>query len=192
MALRRHAHRFAGLSGQFGLTQAAQLSTETENALDDANLSGCARRLLTEAAAAVAEVERRLDLEPELLPPRRAHPYRHDRANAEREPMSSRTPTIYVVEDVATIAETYKSYLQSDRTPCSVEIFETGSAALSAIDKAAPSVILLDVQLPDMNGLDILRQIKARNVPVEGSSSPAKGRSIWRSRRCATARSTSW
>jgi two-component system repressor protein LuxO len=81
--------------------------------------------------------------------------------------MSSRTPTIYVVEDVATIAETYKSYLQSDRTPCSVEIFETGSAALSAIDKAAPSVILLEVQLPDMNGLDILRQIKARNVPVE-------------------------
>jgi two-component system repressor protein LuxO len=81
--------------------------------------------------------------------------------------MSSRTPTIYVVEDVATIAETYKSYLQSDRTPCSVEIFETGSAALSAIDKAAPSVILLDVQLPDMNGLDILRQIKARHVPVE-------------------------
>jgi HPt (histidine-containing phosphotransfer) domain-containing protein len=69
VALRRHAHRFAGLSGQFGLTQAAQLSTETENALDDANLRGCARRLLTEAAAAVAEVERRLDLEPELLPP---------------------------------------------------------------------------------------------------------------------------
>ena len=68
-ALRRHAHRFAGLSGQFGLTQAAQLSTETENALDDANLRGCARRLLTEAAAAVAEVERRLDLEPERCCP---------------------------------------------------------------------------------------------------------------------------
>lgn len=67
VALRRHAHRFAGLSGQFGLTQAAQLATETENALDDANLRGCARRLLVEAAAAVAEVERRLDLEPELL-----------------------------------------------------------------------------------------------------------------------------
>ena len=70
VALRRHAHRFAGLSGQFGLTQAAQLSTETENALDDANLRGCAHRLLVEAAAAVAEVERRLDLdlEPELPP----------------------------------------------------------------------------------------------------------------------------
>jgi signal transduction histidine kinase/DNA-binding response OmpR family regulator len=69
VALRRHAHRFAGLSGQFGLTQAAQLATETENALGDADLRGCARRLLTEAAAAVAEIERRLDLEPELLLP---------------------------------------------------------------------------------------------------------------------------
>lgn len=39
----------------------------------------------------------------------------------------------------------------------------SGAAALDAIDKAeAPTVILLDVKLPDMPGLAVLREIRKR------------------------------
>ncbi|MDC7985421.1 sigma-54 dependent transcriptional regulator [Rhodoplanes sp. TEM] len=80
--------------------------------------------------------------------------------------MAPEVPTIFVVEDVPTLAEQYKLFVQKDIT-CTVRTFATGATALAAAEKAAPSVVLLDVQLPDMNGLDILRQLKARDIPVE-------------------------
>lgn len=43
----------------------------------------------------------------------------------------------------------------------------SGAAALDAIDKAeAPTVILLDVKLPDMPGLAVLREIRKRRPDV--------------------------
>ena len=40
---------------------------------------------------------------------------------------------------------------------------ETGSAALSAFDAEQPAAVLLDVNLPDGSGLDVLREIKRRH-----------------------------
>src|SRR4029077_17503056 len=41
----------------------------------------------------------------------------------------------------------------------------TGAAALAVLDDAIPDVVLLDVELPDTNGIDILRRIRAMNLP---------------------------
>jgi len=38
----------------------------------------------------------------------------------------------------------------------------SGTEALGMLDEAAPDVVLLDLQLPDMSGLDVLREIRAR------------------------------
>jgi DNA-binding NtrC family response regulator len=47
------------------------------------------------------------------------------------------------------------------RSGFEVHAVATGSAAVCAAKARAPQVVLLDLQLPDMNGLDVLRQIRA-------------------------------
>jgi two-component system nitrate/nitrite response regulator NarP len=43
----------------------------------------------------------------------------------------------------------------------------TGQAALDAVERLKPDMLLLDVQMPDGNGLDVLRRLKAARSPVK-------------------------
>ena len=43
---------------------------------------------------------------------------------------------------------------------------ETGAAALEALREAPPEVVLLDLQLPDMNGMDILKYVSSQQIPT--------------------------
>ncbi|MBD3788282.1 MAG: diguanylate cyclase [Sphingomonadales bacterium] len=75
---------------------------------------------------------------------------------------------ILIVDDVATNRIVLKVKLSGARYD-TVQA-ATGAEALRLIPSEAPDLILLDVQLPDMNGIEICRQIKAdpltRGVPV--------------------------
>ncbi len=66
---------------------------------------------------------------------------------------------ILIVEDSPTLALTYREYLR--RAGMDATIAETGAAALEEIEKSKPAIILLDLRLPDMDGLDILKQLNA-------------------------------
>jgi len=66
---------------------------------------------------------------------------------------------ILIVEDSPTLALTYKEYLRSLNVPTTIA--ETGNAALQQISKTVPTVVLLDLKLPDMDGIDILKHLKA-------------------------------
>ncbi|GHF15894.1 sigma-54-dependent Fis family transcriptional regulator [Kordiimonas sediminis] len=68
---------------------------------------------------------------------------------------------ILVIEDSPTLALTYKAYLQPLGFP--VDVAETGKEALAAIQNTPPTAILLDLKLPDMDGLDILRTLNEQN-----------------------------
>ena len=39
---------------------------------------------------------------------------------------------------------------------------DTGKAALEEVPRAAPDVILVDLSLPDMNGMDVVRGLRAQ------------------------------
>lgn len=71
-----------------------------------------------------------------------------------------------VVDDEATLAELLSTALRYEGWQ--VEHALTGNAALRLAKSFDPDVILLDIMLPDMSGLDVLRRIRARDplVPV--------------------------
>ena len=70
---------------------------------------------------------------------------------------------VLLVEDDRAQARAVEEFLRSDRY--SITFAETGGAALEAISETLPDAILLDLMLPDMDGIDILRQVAERQLP---------------------------
>lgn len=75
---------------------------------------------------------------------------------------------ILIVEDNEKILKNYRLTLDSEGHE--VMTATKGSDAISMLDRTAPDLILLDVMLPDMDGMELLRRIKANvmwaEVPV--------------------------
>lgn len=75
----------------------------------------------------------------------------------------ARQPTVLLVEDTQVLARTYLQYLSKE--PYAVTHVDDGAKAREAIARHPPDVVLLDLHLPDMNGLDILREISEKGTP---------------------------
>lgn len=71
---------------------------------------------------------------------------------------------ILVVEDSLSIAEMYKEYLHGDSYD--VELVSTGKEALEILQQSLPAAIILDVNLPDMSGMEILKTIHDQQLPI--------------------------
>ena len=71
--------------------------------------------------------------------------------------------TVLVVEDERDIRELLRRYLE--RAGLSVLTAATGSEALRLVDTAQPDLVLLDLGLPDVEGLDVLTET-SRTTPV--------------------------
>lgn len=70
---------------------------------------------------------------------------------------------ILLVEDQTSLARTYQGFLRDE--PYTLRHVETGREALDAV-QAKPAAILLDLKLPDADGLDILRQLRGRGLTM--------------------------
>jgi len=72
-----------------------------------------------------------------------------------------------VVDDDPMAASIHRSYLER------VEGFEvvgeahTGADALAQVESLEPDLVLLDIYLPDLSGLDVLRQLRERESPTD-------------------------
>ena len=72
---------------------------------------------------------------------------------------------ILVVEDDNNISNLIKMYL--DKEGFDVRIAADGGKAVEEFDREAPDMVLLDVMMPRMDGLEVCRRIrKAGNTPV--------------------------
>ncbi|UUM31313.1 quorum-sensing sigma-54 dependent transcriptional regulator LuxO [Vibrio japonicus] len=73
---------------------------------------------------------------------------------------------LLMVEDTVSVAALYRSYL----TPLHIDIniVGTGREAIESLNFRTPDLILLDLRLPDMTGMDVLSAVKQKNpdVPV--------------------------
>ena len=70
---------------------------------------------------------------------------------------------VLLIEDDPSLARVYQEYLKHESYR--IIASETGAEGLSEITKLIPNVILLDLKLPDMEGLDILREVKKNGLP---------------------------
>lgn len=73
--------------------------------------------------------------------------------------------TILVVEDEATIAQAVAARLRSEGY--TVEIASDGPTAIEACDRLVPDLVVLDLMLPGLDGLEVCKRIQRdRPVPV--------------------------
>ena len=72
---------------------------------------------------------------------------------------------ILVVEDEPSIAEVVSLYLR--RAGYQVALAPDGRAALEALDRQAPELIVLDIMLPGLDGFEIARRVRLEgDVPI--------------------------
>ncbi|MBY5163480.1 response regulator transcription factor [Salsipaludibacter albus] len=83
-------------------------------------------------------------------------------------PTSSSTTThghVLVVEDDPRIAAVARDYLAD--AGFSVDVVDTGAAALSTVARRVPDLVVLDLGLPDLDGLDVARDLRRGTaVPI--------------------------
>ncbi|MEI8000693.1 MAG: response regulator transcription factor [Actinomycetes bacterium] len=73
--------------------------------------------------------------------------------------------TIVVVDDEPAIADLVRLYL--DREGFRVVLAATGQAGLDAVDRERPRLVVLDIGLPDLDGLEVCRRLRTTSlVPV--------------------------
>ena len=70
-------------------------------------------------------------------------------------------PTILVVEDEPSIAEVVSLYLE--RAGYQVTIINDGQSALDWLERNTPDLVVLDLMLPHVDGLEITRWLRSRN-----------------------------
>lgn len=68
---------------------------------------------------------------------------------------------ILVVDDETEIVDQVKEYFEGEGF--SVMTAETGDAGIKLITKEAPDILILDMKLPDMSGLLVLKYVKAQS-----------------------------
>ena len=66
---------------------------------------------------------------------------------------------ILVVDDNPAVRHYLRSLLEQQSTWQVCDEARTGGEALQRVKKSPPDMILLDFQMPDLNGLDVARQI---------------------------------
>jgi len=71
--------------------------------------------------------------------------------------MNKQKPTILVVDDDESMRDTLEAILKNDFNVLKVA---NGKSAIATINKKDVDVVLLDIRLPDINGLDVLKEIK--------------------------------
>ena len=84
-------------------------------------------------------------------------------------------PSVLIVEDEREIAELMQFNLK--RAGFDTDVAHRGREALDRIRKTPPDVVVLDLMLPDLDGLEICRRIRAND---ENSSTMRRRSPTWR------------
>lgn len=76
-------------------------------------------------------------------------------------PMTDR-PTVFIIDDDAAVRETLAMHVGRARLAC--QTFASAEAFLGELDHEGPGCVVVDVMLPGMNGLDLLKTLRQRDA----------------------------
>ena len=74
---------------------------------------------------------------------------------------------VMLVDDHALVREGIRQLLEYDGSVKVIEEAINGKECLEKLTSTIPDVLLLDINMPDMNGLEVLEQIKTDNIQVK-------------------------
>ncbi len=74
---------------------------------------------------------------------------------------------VLIVDDDFMVAKVHAGFVTALEGFEVVGTAASGADALAAVDELAPDLVLLDVYLPDMTGLDVLRRLRAAGSSVD-------------------------
>jgi two-component system, repressor protein LuxO len=72
---------------------------------------------------------------------------------------------VLLVEDTASLVRTYQEYLKGE--PIELLVADTGAKAMAVLADQVPDAVLLDLMLPDVSGIDVLKYIHINKLPSE-------------------------
>jgi response regulator of citrate/malate metabolism len=72
-----------------------------------------------------------------------------------------------VVDDDFRVAELHCAYVERVKGFAVVAKAHTGALALEAVERVRPDLVLLDIYLPDMSGLDVLQRLREDDRSVD-------------------------
>lgn len=77
--------------------------------------------------------------------------------------MENREP-IFVVDDDQGVLDSFDAMLGDDYP---LQMVDNGIDAMEMLGRKTPRLLFLDIKMPGSNGLEVLRWIKDRNLPVK-------------------------
>ncbi|MGF1557342.1 response regulator transcription factor [Paucihalobacter sp.] len=69
--------------------------------------------------------------------------------------------TLFIIDDHPLVADGVTTMLKSESNMSVIGVAKTGKEALSFLASSTPDIILLDINLPDIDGLELCERIKA-------------------------------
>ena len=75
--------------------------------------------------------------------------------------------TILIVEDHNALRSSLSDWLQSIFRDCNFMAARTGEEAIDLASTYRPGIVLMDIQLPQMNGIETIRHIKKNNPQTQ-------------------------
>jgi response regulator of citrate/malate metabolism len=74
---------------------------------------------------------------------------------------------VLVVDDDFMVARVHTGFVSRVPGFTVVGTAHTGSEALTAVEELRPDLVLLDIYLPDISGLEVLRRLREKDSPVD-------------------------
>ena len=81
--------------------------------------------------------------------------------------MKNKKIKIMIVDDFALIRDGLKNLLELDGSMKVISEAQDGIDCLNKLNEKLPDIILLDINMPNKNGLEVLQEIRSNEIPIK-------------------------